>query len=182
MKKFVVAVVALGFTFGAQASDGAGFRLGFQDLRSDLNLKGGNVVDTTYKADLSGIELGYDFNKVAGVSATYSKGDGDLGDYKDYRIAGEFGYDFNLIPDYLRLKPYGSIGYEKTDIDGPVNTLTMTPLDMSMSGLSVGAGVRATVMKYGYIGVEVTAMASNDFGLDTTLVNSSVTVGGKYAF
>lgn len=182
MKKLVIAAVTLGFTFGAHASDGEGFRLGFKDLSSELELKGGDVVDTTYKADLSGVELGYDFNKIAGISASYAKGDGDLGDYKDYRIAGEFGYDFNVIPEYLRLKPFGSIGYEKADISGPVNSLTQTNLDVSMSGLSVGVGVRATIMKYGYMALETTAMASNDYGIDSTMVNSSVTVGGKYAF
>ncbi|WP_407334130.1 outer membrane beta-barrel protein [Enterovibrio sp. 27052020O] len=182
MKRLVVATIVMGFAFGAQANEGSGFRLGFQDVKSDLELKGGSVIDTKYNADLSGIELGYDFNNVAGVSATYSKGNGALGDYTDYRIAGEFGYDFNVITDYLRLKPYGSIGYENVDIASPVNTLTQTPIDVSMNGLSVGLGVRATVMKYGYVGLETTAMTSNDYGIDTSLVNSRITVGGKYAF
>lgn len=159
--------------------DVAGPRFGFQTVNSELTVSGDNVADKTIKGDMDGVEVGYDFNRIFGTTVSYSKGDDNNSDYDDVRATGEFGYTFFFDDDKeFSIKPYGSIGWEKATI----NDNSALGYDAYMSGLTAGVGARATIFKYGYVGVEYTALTGEILGIDTTLTNARVSVGGRVTF
>ncbi|MGD8120211.1 outer membrane beta-barrel protein [Vibrio sp. TRT 2004] len=184
MKKMILTTALMAVTCSTFASDFinldvAGPRFGFQTVNSELEFSGNNIQDTTVKGDMDGVEVGFDFNRVFGTTFSYSKGDDNGSDYDDIRAAGEFGYTFFFDDEKeFSIKPYGSIGWEKANIKDN----SQFSFDASMSGLTAGIGARATIFKYGYVGVEYTALTGKIIGIDTTLTNARVSVGGRVTF
>lgn len=111
MKNFIsVMLVIVSWVFSASSfaedssDEGAvRFGVGIMETQSDHFL----TSDTEYKV----IELGYDFNKVVGITADYAKAESN--DFFFYDSPDRFTFDVELgyeFGDNFRIKPYASGG------------------------------------------------------------------------
>ncbi|MCG9648785.1 porin family protein [Vibrio brasiliensis] len=188
MKKVLLASLVIACSTPVLANvdigpDTAGYRLGFTTNKGELELSGGGLPTYKQTATLEGVELGYDFNKIVGVTASFSKGDESTSTFRDSRFTAELGYTF-LIGDStdFTIKPYGSLGYEKGTIEDGSQNQALASDSVSISGFTAGVGVRATIFKYGYIGIEESAIAGDVAGVDCTVTNTRIGVGAKWDF
>lgn len=183
LASLVVACSTPALASGATDDSTAGYRLGFTTNKGELELSGGGLPTYKQTATLEGVELGYDFNKIVGVTASFSKGDESTSTFRDSRFTTELGYTF-LIGDStdFTIKPYGSLGYEKGTIKDDSHNQALATNSLSMSGLTAGVGVRATILKYGYIGIEESVIAGDIAGVDCTVTNTRLGIGAKWDF
>lgn len=124
-----------------------------------------------------GVEVGYDFNKVIGVSGTI----GNSGDISATQFALDLGYAFNLGSNHY-IKPYVDLGYSMYDA-GDIG---------DESGMTTGFGIRYTAPFGLYVDlsqitgtVDSTVWVNDGYNTyyqdgETDLVQTSLVVGYKF--
>lgn len=161
----------------AEDKDVSGFRFGGGYNESTAETIAGSYGDG-YR-----LEVGYDFNKVVGMSLGYQTNDASWYSYNNFAsfqgdtldMQVDLGYTFT--PGAWQIKPYGSVGLASYNESGRYSSGGRTyfynyKYDVA---LQVGLGVRATV------GMFYMDLGSRAFEIDNViLTNSGLTIGLKF--
>ncbi|WP_052737549.1 porin family protein [Grimontia sp. AD028] len=164
MKKSMLALAVVFASFGAQANDFSGSRIG-----AGYNLTAGTYVSYELKGinyghnstgDGFNLTYGYDFNQMVGLNISYYETSGDKRRYDHYEFEGssflvdaDIGWTFDM--GGWSIKPYGAVGlgYHKMDVTRTSPSETVKSDSFSETGFLFGVGARAQFNNGAYLEV-----------------------------